>query len=199
MVAQRYNSPRVDMPLQSDTLSWFRANHLLLLDLKAACLAVKHQMQLLQCLVWPGLELTIYDTRGKHACLVWPGLELTIYDTRGKHACLVWPGLELTIYDTRGKHAYLVWPGLELTIYDTRGKHATHYTSYAVDFFFGNLYRHKYIVCLMMFNATFNNISVISWRSVLLVEETRGPGENHRPVASHWQTLSHNVVHLALI
>jgi len=51
----------------------------------------------------------------------------------------------------------------------------------------------------MVFNATFNNISVISWRSVLLVEETRGPGENHRPVASHWQTLSHNVVHLALI
>jgi hypothetical protein len=29
----------------------------------------------------------------------------------------------------------------------------------------------------MEFNATFNNISVISWRSVLLVEETRGPGE----------------------
>ena len=36
-----------------------------------------------------------------------------------------------------------------------------------------------------MFNATFNNISVILWRSVLLVEETGGPGENHRPVASH--------------
>ena len=35
-------------------------------------------------------------------------------------------------------------------------------------------------VCLMVFNATFNNISVISWRSVLLVEETGGPGENHR-------------------
>ena len=33
-----------------------------------------------------------------------------------------------------------------------------------------------------MFNATFNNISVISWRSVLLVEETGGPGENHWPV-----------------
>jgi hypothetical protein len=44
----------------------------------------------------------------------------------------------------------------------------------------------------MVFNATFNNISVISWRSVLLVEETGVPGENHRPVASHWQTLSHN-------
>ena len=33
----------------------------------------------------------------------------------------------------------------------------------------------------MVFYATFNNISVISWRSVLLMEET---GENHRPVTS---------------
>ena len=33
----------------------------------------------------------------------------------------------------------------------------------------------------MVFNATLNNISVISWRSVLLVEETGVPGENHRP------------------
>jgi len=46
----------------------------------------------------------------------------------------------------------------------------------------------------MVCKATFNNISVISWRSVLLVEETGGPGESHRPVASHWQPLSHNVV-----
>jgi len=38
----------------------------------------------------------------------------------------------------------------------------------------------------MAFNTTFNNISVISCRSVVLVEETWGPGENHRPVASHW-------------
>ena len=56
-----------------------------------------------------------------------------------------------------------------------------------------------YCVCLVVFNATFNNISVISRRSVLLVKETGGPGKNHRPVASHWQTLSHNVVHLVLI
>jgi hypothetical protein len=42
-----------------------------------------------------------------------------------------------------------------------------------------------------VFNATFNNISVISWQSVLLVEET---GENNWPAASFWQTLSHNVV-----
>jgi hypothetical protein len=37
---------------------------------------------------------------------------------------------------------------------------------------------------LMVLNTTFNNISVISWRSVLLVEETWVPGEIHRPVAS---------------
>jgi hypothetical protein len=45
-----------------------------------------------------------------------------------------------------------------------------------------------------VFNVTFNNISGISWRSVLLVEETGVPGENHRHVASHWQNISHNVV-----
>ena len=32
---------------------------------------------------------------------------------------------------------------------------------------------------LMVFNATFNNISAKSWRSVLLVKETRVPGQNH--------------------
>ena len=46
----------------------------------------------------------------------------------------------------------------------------------------------------MVFNTTFNNISVISGQSVLFVEETGVPVENHRPAASHWQTLSHNVV-----
>ena len=45
-----------------------------------------------------------------------------------------------------------------------------------------------------MLNATFNNITVISWRSVLLVEETGVPGEFNRPAASHSQTLLHNVV-----
>ena len=33
--------------------------------------------------------------------------------------------------------------------------------------------------------ATFNNISVILWHSVLLVEETGVPSENHKPAASH--------------
>ena len=48
------------------------------------------------------------------------------------------------------------------------------------------------LVGFLVLNVTFNNI--ISWRSVLLVKETGVPGENHRPVASHCQTLSHNVV-----
>ena len=34
----------------------------------------------------------------------------------------------------------------------------------------------------MVFTATLNNISAISWRSVLLVGETGGPGKEHRPV-----------------
>jgi hypothetical protein len=51
----------------------------------------------------------------------------------------------------------------------------------------------------MGLNGTFNNISVILLRSVLFLEETGGPGENDRPGASHGQTLSHNVVHFALI
>jgi hypothetical protein len=37
----------------------------------------------------------------------------------------------------------------------------------------------------MMLNATFNIISVISWRSIVFVEATGVPGEHHRPVARH--------------
>ena len=47
----------------------------------------------------------------------------------------------------------------------------------------------KRMIWFMVFNATFNNISVISWWSVLLMEETGVPGENKQPVASHSQTL----------
>ena len=53
-------------------------------------------------------------------------------------------------------------------------------------------------VSAMLLKANFNNIAAISWRSVLLpilVEGTGVPGEReHWPAASHWQTLSHNVV-----
>jgi hypothetical protein len=34
----------------------------------------------------------------------------------------------------------------------------------------------------MVFKATFNNISIISLESVILVEQTGVPGENHRSV-----------------
>ena len=37
---------------------------------------------------------------------------------------------------------------------------------------------------VMMFNVTLNNISVILWQLVLLVEETGVPGEIHRPIAN---------------
>ena len=52
-----------------------------------------------------------------------------------------------------------------------------------------NMSQHMSLVWFKVFNATSNNISVISWRSVLLVEETGVP-ENHRLVTSHWQIVN---------
>ena len=48
----------------------------------------------------------------------------------------------------------------------------------------------------MVFNTTFNNISVILSRLVLLVEETRVPRENHRPAEGRWK-LYHIMLYLA--
>ena len=45
----------------------------------------------------------------------------------------------------------------------------------------------------MVFNSTFNNISAISWLSIILLEKTGVPRENGS-VASHREMLSHNVV-----
>jgi hypothetical protein len=48
----------------------------------------------------------------------------------------------------------------------------------------------------MMFNATFHNISAISWQSILLVEETGVPGKNHHAVSStpcHEWVRTHNI------
>jgi len=44
----------------------------------------------------------------------------------------------------------------------------------------------------MVLNATFSYIVAGSFNGGV-------PGENHRPIARHWQTLSHDGVYLALI
>ena len=49
-----------------------------------------------------------------------------------------------------------------------------------------NTYVYRVRVRVRMSNATLNNVSVISWRSVLLMKDTR--------VSSRWPTLSHNAV-----
>ena len=43
-----------------------------------------------------------------------------------------------------------------------------------------------YFILFIVFNATFSNISAISWRLVLVVEEARVPRENHRLWSSNW-------------
>ena len=53
-----------------------------------------------------------------------------------------------------------------------------------------NNYLIMYKILLLVFNATFSNISAISCRSVLVLEEFGVPGENHRPWAYNWYTLS---------
>ena len=65
-----------------------------------------------------------------------------------------------------------------------------------LSFLYGNLG-----LWVMVFNTTFNNISVTLWRLVLLVEESRVIRENHRPAASHWQTYHIMLyrVHLAMV
>jgi len=56
------------MSLHSDTLYWFQANQSLLLLLNAAYLGEKQQIPILAFgLTQPGLEPTIYRTRGKQA------------------------------------------------------------------------------------------------------------------------------------
>jgi hypothetical protein len=71
---------------------------------------------------------------------------------------------------------------------------SNYWCSLSMNSVFSSATKILYGVRIMVFKATFNNISVISWRSVLLLEEPGVPGENNRPVANHWQILSHNVV-----
>jgi hypothetical protein len=45
-----------------------------------------------------------------------------------------------------------------------------------------------------LLNATFSNISAISWRPVLVMEEAGVPGEDHRPWASLFKIKSNQIL-----
>jgi hypothetical protein len=65
---------------------------------------------------------------------------------------------------------------------------------YVFEFSCSVKWENKKIPQVKQFQISIKKIVVIWWRSVLLMEDTGVLGKNHRPVASHWQTLSHNVV-----
>ena len=96
---------------------------------------------------------------------------------------------------------HIAWPWFELTTLVAIGTDCTgscksnyHMITTALVYVMNVLNFLTTQVRFLVVYATFNNISVISWRSILLVEETRVPTEKHRPAASHWQTLSNSVV-----
>jgi hypothetical protein len=65
---------------------------------------------------------------------------------------------------------WLTWRGVGVL---KKPRHMSHTIDWLID-------------CFFVFNATFSNISAISWLPVLVVEEAGIPGENHRPWASNW-------------
>jgi hypothetical protein len=68
VLAHWNNSPRIDMSLYLDTLSWFRSNQSMLFLLNTACLAEKQQIPLLVFgLTRSWFEPAIYHTRGEYA------------------------------------------------------------------------------------------------------------------------------------
>jgi hypothetical protein len=69
----------------------------------------------------------------------------------------------------------LIQIGIKTRIYHIQDEHANHYTIDACS------------LCgwFMVFNSTSNNISAKLYLSVLLVEETVVPGEDHLPAVSH--------------
>jgi len=56
---------------------------------------------------------------------------------------------------------------------------------YFLFFIFIKVHKFHIRVRVMVLNATFSNISAISWWSNLLVGETGVPGGNHRPTVSY--------------
>jgi hypothetical protein len=69
-----------------------------------------------------------------------------------------------------------------ITIFITDGIDSEEYIflkEIVLSFFYNKLSKMVGLVLLMVFYATFNKISVISWHSVLLVEEIGVPGQNH--------------------
>ena len=94
-----------NMSLHLDTLFWFRAIKPLLLLLITVCLAKKKQIPLVFGLIQPGLEPTIYRTRGEHANHYTTDavkLHTTMVDSKINKTIIIWivhSNLPVTFYE----------------------------------------------------------------------------------------------------
>ena len=116
----------------------------------------------------------------------------TISPTGGVRAykiSLTLPLFTICLYQVARKvssHVFVcLWYLFFLCLYDFSINRFWNY-SHSVVFFVFHFIIFDFDFWFSVFNATFDNISTISWRPVLVVEEARVPGENHRPWASNW-------------
>ena len=66
---------------------------------------------------------------------------------------------------------------------------------FGLQFYLSTIKKTQSRIRVRVFNATFNNISVILWRSVILMEETGIPREKNTDLSQvTWPPLSHKVV-----
>ena len=145
----------------------------------------------------PGLQSTNYRNQGEHAhpsgapeftpvfiCMFCRSLFVLLYVFFWSFCCLFFFDIQILITPLVSSNSSLnllfLYIGVLISIFNV--------FSYFL-MIHGCINRLVYIlclfICLMVFNGTFNNISFILWQSVLLMEETGGPEENHRPVESH--------------
>ena len=188
MLAHWDNSPRIDKSPHLDTLSWFWANQSLLFLLMPMTIHVWYFHFCHLFLLMP-MTIHVWYFHFCHLFLLMP-MTIHVWYFHFCHLFLLMP-MKIHVWyfhfwhlfldirhipssSKQRKKSYLWWSWESwckyyIYIQQMLPKHVQ--SGYPL---------HRNRVKVMVLNTTFNNISVISWRSDLLVEETRVPRENPR-------------------